>query len=100
MNREERVDAVADHAHDLAFAPARVAHDVALLERAEHRPLDALDLERAAAARGVATAQRFFEERLAGLGIAAAASGALDGQALGAEIVDRRLDRQVPCGAL
>src|SRR5262245_26242957 len=71
--REERVDRIADHAHDLAFAPGRVADDIALLERPEHRALYALDLERAAAAGGVTPPHRFFEELLARHRIPAAA---------------------------
>src|SRR5438270_213166 len=54
MHGEERVDAVAHDAHDLALAPPRVAHDVALLERAEHGAFYPLDLERTTAASGAA----------------------------------------------
>src|SRR5688572_23789068 len=73
VDREERVDAVADDAHDLAVAPRRVAHDIALLERAEHGPLDPLDLERAAATATTST-ERFLEECFARVRIGTAAS--------------------------
>src|ERR1043165_5805594 len=65
VDREERVDGVADDAHDLAFAPGGVANDVALLEWAEDRAFDALDLEGAAPAGAAVTAEGLLEERLA-----------------------------------
>src|SRR5438045_2037255 len=66
VHREERIDRVADDADDLALAPGGVADQVALLERPEHRPLDPLDLERAAAAGAAVAPQRLLEQRLAG----------------------------------
>src|SRR5512140_675223 len=83
VHREERVDAVADDAHDLTLTPARVTHEIALLERTENRALHALDLERAPTAAGVAAPHRFLEERLAHLRIAAAARAELRGHRLG-----------------
>src|SRR5436190_23379171 len=66
VDREERVDAVADDADDLALAPGRVAHEIALLEWSEHRTLHTLDLEGPAAPRAAVAAERLLEQRAAG----------------------------------
>src|SRR5262249_37592259 len=63
VHREERVDGVSHHAYDFPLTPGRMAHQIALLERPEHRPLDPLDLERAAAAGAAVTAHRLLEQR-------------------------------------
>src|SRR3569623_291582 len=81
VDREERVDAVADDAHHFALTPARVTDEIALLERPEHRALHALDLECAATPGGVAAAHGFLEELLAHLGLAPAARSSVSGVA-------------------
>src|SRR6185436_14692036 len=59
-----------------------VADDVALLERAEHGALDALDLEGAATAGDAVAAEGFLEEGLARGGVAVAPRGEGGGDVL------------------